>query len=285
MANVYVANGTPNENVALTVTNNGYGSQAFNNGGGATSPTSTPVNAMIYNPQNPLPEITVVGWINPKAPDLASISKVGVNTNLLSELTPGSAACTALIGSWYASKIAWDVNNTIDRNYANLWLLANSANPQPPLTTLPPGFQNNISNYRLFGDWQGQPTQDGASQRIGGTIDPCKIFSATQGDNSGNMGYYQKPTTQGNIYRVYEGRAGEVAQGGYFTINIRTLPFIYGIVGYTASGALIPLIHTGFPTFYVYKNGTYLTQFPQSGALQFLNGSDATNENQWMPLP
>ena len=287
VASVTVAPGTPNENVALTVTNNGYGGQAFTSGGGVSTPTSIPVNAMIYTPQPALPEITVVGWIDGTTPDLTNISTSGVNTNLINSLVEGNTSCFALIGAW-ATKFGLYINSQADKNYANLWLLEHSANTTPPLT-LPAGFENNKGNFRLYGDWEGQPSQDGASAQIGATLNPCekapKDTIGGNGEPSTYNGHYQ-PATQSNtnIYRVFEGRAGKIGQNGYYGVTGRTLPFIWSVIKSTASGSPILNNQSIFPTFYYYTNGQLTTSVEQMPALQFLNNSDQSNETGWSPL-
>ena len=58
VANINVATGTPNEQVTVTITNNGYGGLGFQSGGGRVSPTSAPVSASVHAPLNS-PEIVV----------------------------------------------------------------------------------------------------------------------------------------------------------------------------------------------------------------------------------
>src|SRR6202041_2047185 len=72
VANITVASGTPNEDVSVSVTNNGYGGSGFQSGGGITSATSAPVNATVHAPMNS-PEVTVIAWVNPQAPDLVTL--------------------------------------------------------------------------------------------------------------------------------------------------------------------------------------------------------------------
>jgi len=97
VANVSVASGTPTEQVAVTVTSNGYGGSGFTSGGSGASPTSAPATATVKAVPANSPEITVVGWIDGTAPDitnfLAGNMNSGVNPTLMTNLNAGGFKC------------------------------------------------------------------------------------------------------------------------------------------------------------------------------------------------
>ncbi len=75
---INVVSGTPNEDVAVTVTANGYGGNQFYPGQSGVSGTSSPAYAYVSSPAN-APEMTVVGWIDPNASDSKNASNIAAN--------------------------------------------------------------------------------------------------------------------------------------------------------------------------------------------------------------
>lgn len=160
-----VASGTPNETVNVTVTNNGYGGTGFV-GSPGQSPTSSTVQAQITAFIH-APEVTVIAWVNGNAPDLNPLPS-GANSTLINDLNSGPTSCAITVGAW-ALRSRLDVNSSADVNYANAWLMKNSANPQPPPSIVSPQVVFAAGNYRLFNDFGNGK----AGYNVGTTPDPC----------------------------------------------------------------------------------------------------------------
>ncbi len=131
VANLNVVAGTPNENVQVSVTNNGYGGTGFQSGGSGASPTSAPVYATVHSPLNS-PEITVIAWVNGNAPDIWPLP-TGADPNLSIHLTGNAQSCNFELFEWTILKVAADLSTAADKTYANAWLIHNSGNPAPHL--------------------------------------------------------------------------------------------------------------------------------------------------------
>ncbi len=78
-ASVNVASGTPDEDVYVSVTSNGYGGNAFSSTNGASA-TSGPVYATVQSPKN-TPEVTVIAWVNGQSPDIVATVAAGPRHN------------------------------------------------------------------------------------------------------------------------------------------------------------------------------------------------------------
>jgi hypothetical protein len=272
VANITVAQGTPTEEVKVSVTNNGYGGVGFQSGGGLTSPTSAPVFATVRAPLNS-PEITIIAWVNGSAPDLNPLP-VGENSTLKGNLQNGTssqqAACAVQVGEWVLG-IAANIVTDADRAYANAWLLVNSANAAPP-STITPSAQLNGGNYRLFNDFGGSGLPLGTN--VGYTPDPCKtglLDWAGAGQPSQYEGY-SSTSPAGQVYQIAEGRIGTAGQAGSETINGRTVPWIWSAIEFNSANGTpnySPPLGT-FPTYYLYVNGTLTYTFPQSTVAAFI---------------
>ncbi len=285
VANITVAAGTPNEDVTVSVTNNGYGGLGFQSGGGTVSPTSAPVYATVHAPINS-PEVTVIAWVNPGAPDLVTLPS-GANSTLISNLNSSGTKCVTEVTYWVFSYAA-DLYSQNDRDYANAWLVAHSANTAPP-STIVPNTQLTGGNYRLFNDWGNSK----GSYRVGITPDPCKFLGSTVngwvggGQASKNMGL-SGTSASGKVYQIAEGRIGKIGQWGSQTINQgRTVPYIYDIIEFDNAGNPTVSDHATFPTYYVYFSGVLQPGLTvtQSTVKAFVTGYDASNENSWSPVP
>jgi len=286
VANISVASGTPNEDVTVTVTNNGYGGLGFQSGGGSVSPTSSAVYATVHAPISS-PEVTVIAWVNGGAPDLVTLPS-GANTTLISNLNSSGSKCALEVTYWAIFGSAKDLYSQNDRDYANAFLVAHSANSAPP-STITPSSQLSGGNYRLFNDWGDSK----GSYNVGITPDPCKFLGQTingwagAGQASKYMG--QSGTSgSGKVYQIAEGRIGKLGQRGSQTINQgRTVPFIYDVIEFDTAGNLTVSDHATFPTYYFYKNGVLQTGLTvtQSTVKAFVTGYDASNEGAWSPIP
>jgi hypothetical protein len=275
VATVSIAAGTPNEDVAVTVTNNGYGSSAFNGQSSGNSPTSAPVYAQVRSPLN-TSEITVIGWINGNAPDLATLP-TGENSALQTQLTPG-LGCGLLVTSWSILLIPTDVVSAADSAYANAWLLKYSANSAPP-ASITPSAQFSAGNYRIFSDFG----HGSGALNVGVTPDPCGLGVIPAWVGTGEASPYMGKcatsnctSPSGEIYQLAEGRIGKMGQRGSQTINGgRTVPWIWSVIEFSSSGTPTYSNHAMFPTYSVYTNGLLTTTFAQSPVATFVANDDS----------
>jgi hypothetical protein len=270
VANITVAAGTPTEDVSVSVTSNGYNGNGFTSGGGGQSATSSPANARVQAPNN-TSEITVIAWINGAAPDLNPLPS-GANSTLVSQLTTN---CLTVVGGWIGGFPLY-VSTTADKDYANAWLIKYSANSPPP-TTITPATQFSAGNYRLFNDYG----SGRGALKVGATPDPCGPNALDtwfdNGQPSPYMGATGTVTSSQNIYQLAEGRAGTAGQLGSYTINGRTLPWIWSVIEFNASGNAVNLTNTNnygmFPTYSVYVNGSLNNTINQSTVKAFMSNS------------
>jgi IPT/TIG domain len=285
VANITVASGTPNETVDVTVTNNGYSGSGFTAGSGQSA-KSSPVQANIHAPVKSS-EVTVIGWVNGSAPDLVTLPS-GANATLISNLNSSGKSCALEVAIWSFTGVAKNLSTQSDRDYANAWLVAHSANSTPP-STITPSTEYSGGNYRLFNDFGNGK----GGYNVGITPDPCKFLGQTitgwlaNGQPSKYMGQTGM-SGSGKIYQNAEGRIGKVGQSGSQTINQgRTVPYIYSVIEFDTAGNPTVSDRTTFPTFYVYISGVLHPELTstQSTVKAFVTGYDASNEGNWTPVP
>lgn len=265
VADVTVGQGTPDENISVSVTSNGNNGQAFAPVGGG-QPTGGPITASVRNPVNS-PEVTVIAWVNGPAITLPS----GANPTMVSNLNSFGADCVFQVTDWSVLRVASNIDTPTDRDYANSWLVKYSDNPGPP-PTINAQDQLNAGNYRLFNLWGGssRPTS-----RVGSTPNPChtafppEIFRRPEpSTHNGDHG----TTASGNSAQLVEGRIGTRGQVGSRTINPGlTIPWIWSAIEFDASGNLVSTPHEQFPTYSVYVNGQLTNTYPQSDVLSFIH--------------
>jgi hypothetical protein len=258
----------------VSVTNNGYGGVGFQSGGGSVSPTSAPVYATVRAPTNSS-EVTVIAWVNPAAPDLVTLP-TGENStlegNLQNSTLAQQAACAAQVIAWTLSS-RLNLNSSADVNYANAWMVKNSANTTPP-STITPSAQLSGGNYRLINDWG-----NGKSfENVGGTPDPCKTGLIpgwlTPGQPSQYEGY-SSTSPSGEVYQIAEGRIGTIGQAASSTINGRTVPWIWSVIEFNSSGSPMYSNVAMFPTYSVYVSGSLVTTYNQSTVAAFVLNSQS----------
>ena len=273
VANVTVAAGTPNEDVSVTVTNNGYGGNPFNGGSVGQTPTSPSVNATVRAIIASQPEITVIAWVDGTAPDLNPLPS-GANQNLVTHLNSSAASCGIEVGLWVVGSPV-DILTQTDQNYANGWLVKYSANPTPP-NTITPSTQLSAGNFRLFNDFGGSSLNNAV--QVGRTPDPCGIDFGSNtvknwisaGQSSPYMGAYGT-SGSGKVYQLAEGRIGKAGQAGSQTINAgRTVPWIWSDIEFDANGNPYYSDVAIFPTYSVYKNGVLVETIHQSAVATFI---------------
>jgi hypothetical protein len=288
VANVTVASGTPNEQVTVTVTNNGYGGSSFNGGSVGQPATSTPVNATVHAPINSS-EVTVIGWVDGTAPDLNPLPG-GANQNLVTHLNGAVNTCAADLFAWSVAGARADLLSTTDEDYANRWLIKYSANSAPP-ATITPSNQRSGGNYRLYNDFGGSRAGNGVD--IGITPDPCGAnvpasilnWIAT-GQKSTYMGE-SDTSPSGKIYQLSEGRVGTMGQKGYETINGKapgSMPWIWSVIEFDSTGNPTYSDTGMFPTYSVYVNGTLVNTYHQSAVESFF-AKDQTYQRTPSQIP
>ena len=285
VASVTVASGTPNEDVDVSVTNNGYGGLAFDGGAVGESPTSAPIYATVHAPIAGAPEVTVIGWINGNAPDLQTLP--AGNMNLVTQLNKNSVTCAAEVGAWIAGATA-DVHGPVDQDYANDWLIKYSANPAPP-SSIDPKTQLTAGKYRMMNDFGGT---GGGFHALGKTPDPCAVKTAglkaiIYWTSDGQPSQYDGASgtsPSGRVYQLAEGRVGMAGQLANQTLNSRTTPWIWSVVKFDSSSNPTYSEHGVFPTYSIYVNGSLVTTIPQiqvscysgGNASACFSGKDAT---------
>ena len=189
---------------------------------------------------------------------------------------------------WSVLLSARDLYTQNDRDYANAFLVAHSANATPPSTISPPSAFSG-GNYRLFNDFGNGK----GAYAAGSTPDPCKWLNGTiagwvSGGQSSKYNGQSGLSGSGKVYQIAEGRIGLLGRLGSETINQgRTVPFVYDIIEFDAAGNYTVSDHASFPTYYVYVNGVLHPELTstQSTVKAFVTGYDASNEGSWSPIP
>jgi len=268
VATINVLAGTPNEEVDVTVTNNGYGGQVFN-GSSGTSPTSNGVYATVNSPANS-PEITVIAWVNPDAPDLLTLPS-GANSTLTSNLADPSD-CSAELSAWGIEHVRQDLHTAADTAYVNAWLVKESGNSAPPVTPIVPSALQSTGNFRLFNDFG----NGRGFYQVGVSPNPCGATTPTfilnwigTGQASPYMGA-SGTSPSGETYLLAEGRVGRLGQSINATLNGMSTPWIWSVIEFDSSGNPTFTNHSVFPSFTVYRNGNFQITYPQSSVASFI---------------
>lgn len=218
-------------------------------------------------------EVTVIGWINANTITLPG----GENSKLQTALnTIGS--CTVLLGLW-ANGTATDITNQSDINYANAWLLKHSGNAAPP-ATISPTTQLDGGDFRVFNDYQvslfesqgiiSSANSIKATVEVGSTPDPCGSGTHVAGQNHPNNGAQGLTASATGIYELVEGRVGTIGQAVSFTLNNRTVPWVWNVIEFNALGNPTTTNVSMFPTFSVYQNGVLTATYPQGSITAFI---------------
>jgi len=240
--------------------------------GGAARSNSSPFTV------NPIhvttAELTVIGWINAGAIGLPS----GENAKLQAALNTSVATCDPLLAAWAANKPTL-IGSQADVNYANAWLLQHSGNAAPP-ATITPTTQLNGGDFRVFNDYQVSLFEFGgvissasstkATVEVGATPDPCGSGVRTAGQEHPNNGAQGLTPSATGIYELVEGRIGSIGQAISFTLNGRTVPWIWNVIEFNALGSPTTTNDSIFPTFSVYQNGSLVATYPQSSITSFI---------------
>jgi hypothetical protein len=187
---------------------------------------------------------------------------------------------------WAFVGYAADIYSQADRNYANTFLVAHSANSDPGLSL--PNIQAvyNAGNYRLFNDWGNSK----GGTNVGITPDPCNFLGKTINGwvGAGQPSQYEGASgtsSSGKVYQIAEGRIGTRGQKGSQTINAgRSVPWIWSVIEFDSAGNPYVSDISTFPTFSVYRNGQRTNVYPQGAVAAFITNAP-TNENAWSPIP
>ena len=76
-------------------------------------------------------------------------------------------------------------------------------------------------------------------------------------------------SNSGNLYQLAEGRIGLIGQLVSETINERTVPWVWSVIEFDASGNPYFTDHSIFPTYSIYENGSLIGTYPQSSVQEF----------------
>ncbi len=292
VAQISVASGTPNEDVAVTVVNNGYWIP-FYSGGGVTSPDSAPAYASVLSNMT-TNQIAIIGWINGNAPDILATLSTGPSTVALTNaLNGGPISCNALQFSWLLQNRA-DLNTAQDQAYANAWEIHWASSPTPPATINPATMLAAPTTWKVFSEF-GNGT--GAWQ-AGSTENPCGGAAVNWYTPSGQASQYMGEvgaTAAGNIYSVAECRIGPAPQLIVNTLNCNAslstittcTPWIYDVAEFNGSTGAIanvldPANYAPFPMYYIYLNGQIYAQSVQEPLASFVSLSAS---DQLVPPP
>jgi hypothetical protein len=104
----------------------------------------------------------------------------------------------------------------------------------------------------------------------GSTPDPCGIAPNAAGQSSPYNGAQGLTPSDTGVYELAEGRVGTIGQAISQTINGRTVPWIWNVIEFSATGSPSTNNNSIFPTFYVYVNGTQTATYPQSSLTSFI---------------
>jgi len=252
-----------NEAVDVTVTNNGYGTGFV--GVGQPGTTSSSIQAQVRAPLNS-PEVTVIAWVNPSAPDLNPLPS-GANSTLIGALNSSPGSCAIQVGLWAVGS-RLNVSSSADVAYANAWLIKASPNPTPP-SSISPAAQYSAGNYRLFNDFGGAKP----GLNVGITPDPCNTGLIPGWVAAGQASQYMGASgtsSSGKIYLLAEGRIGKAGQIASYTLNGRTVPWIWSVIEFDSSGNPTYSDTAIVPTYSVYVNGSLAWTHAQSPVASFI---------------
>lgn len=184
----------------------------------------------------------------------------GANGALIWNLdTPGF--CTTLLGLWLV--IPDLIFTSDDLNYANHWLLKNSANLNPG-QSISTGYMNQ-GDYRMFNALRARfrksvfTISDLAFHEhrawVGATPDPCTgvLFGAEVHPYNGAANITSNGFT---VYGIASSRVGAAGQQISYTLNGRTVPWIFTTVGFSGKAGSL-LNHSLYPRHSIYMNNSF----------------------------
>jgi hypothetical protein len=218
------------------------------------------------------PDFVIIGWIDATQVTLPGGEDPAIQTDL------NSAACSGLLGEW-AVGIPDDLATQEDKDYANAFLIKNSANTSPSLTSINPATVKSGGDFRFYVRYQATYNQSGGyvssvttiqdDSAVGKTPDPCGILSPVSAETDANSGSKGITLAGTGVYKLVEGRIGSVGQAINLTINAVTTPYVWGVIKFDASGNFTYSQSSVFPTLYVYKDTVYDTGHSQAAPSVF----------------
>jgi hypothetical protein len=282
----------------------GYAPMAGANPSGLANP-SLPTTSGFFTK-----DVTVIGWIDAKA--ITFPAQGSVNSLLVAALN-NSTTCFGTVLSWTQGDRVL-ITDDIDRQYANAYLLAYSANQQPPSTITSSALTG--GDFRAYNDSRvwinlknnqiSNPVFSGAGVALGHTPDACHSSIAEQFNQWGNDVGIQALAPQAHpdngtdgttpdqlhVFQLAEGRVGTFAQAANMTLNWCTTKNMLGICT-TPVPPVTPYIWAYpvfdtqgnytmntqiFPTYSIYEDGKLVNTIPQTYQENFIQ-LQATSPN------
>jgi hypothetical protein len=226
--------------------------------------------------------VVVVSWIDGSP---ISLSPTGVNPDLLSSLS-SSISCHVLLGFWAIRSDVY-LNTSTDRDYANSFLLKNSANAAPPATMSLAVLTG--EDFRMFNPLQATYRKTSPitglrvmtlPPKIGKTPDPCpspkvpSLAAETHPDNG--FSKIVSGTGGDGVVQLAESRIGSIGQTVHLTINtsIVSTPWIWTVLR-VDSGTPQLADHSMVPTHTLYIDGSRISPPTTQDIPTFLTKDDS----------
>jgi hypothetical protein len=244
-------------------------------------------------------EVTIIGWVDKKAVSVPPASSV--NATLVSNLDAHFATCPNTLRNLKNGDCSL-ITSDIDRQYANAFLIINSANDEPP-GTLDPSVLN-VGNFRAYNDVRAainavnnqitSVTFANPKPVLGHTPDACHspmvtffnyILNFEKAEAHPDNGKNGITPSGLKVFQIAEGRVGPEAQAVNMTLNscASTDPqtghcnaAVPPVTPYIWSVPLLDLqnqytVNTQiFPTYYIYEYGKLVKKIPQSALEDFI---------------
>ncbi len=248
-------------------------------------------------------DVTVIAWVDGSPIDMilsALEADPKLNRTLKFNLdTPG--LCSVQLGNW-AIGLRTSILSDTDRQFANAFLLKNSANSRPENTIDPDAIETG-GDFRLFNRFQvffqvqngqivGQPDVRKMVTEVGSTRDPCGLIPPSGGEDHPQFNGANGITTSGTgVFQLNEGRIGFAGQAVDRTLNAcqdfncinitigPPTPWIWSVIKFDAQGNRTPVESQIFPTYFVYENGVKVAESIQSDPEVFI-GKDSSNSEK-----
>lgn len=239
----------------------------------------------------PTDDVVVIGWIDGSRVAYPSGANLVLQADLFSVVD-----CLALEGIWLGTGSPAGIVTEADREFANAFLIKNSANQAPPLE-IDPDAELAAGDFRAFSRFQAaysvndnqilsDPKIVKSVSILGKTPEPCthELFPSVAAEENAENGITGITADGTRIFQITEGRLGSKGQKVNQTINGRSTPWIWSVTEFDLTGVLVyPTTlgsgkpnHQMFPTYYVYRNGAIYRIFGQSDLQPFINLDDSS---------
>jgi hypothetical protein len=121
---------------------------------------------------------------------------------------------------------------------------------------------------------------------VGNTPDPCGLVSPVSAQAYPSNGSSGVVPSGNGVFWLAEGRVGSLGQLVSYTINGRTVPWIWNVVEFDSSGNLVtPPDGNIFPTYSIYKNGGLVLTCPQTSDPMNFIAQNASNQRLVAAIP